>query len=297
MEKAKRNGDAFIKKLVRSVEFAEEHIDEDFSLTQMAREACLSEYHYHRIFLSMTGMTPGLYIRKRRLTRAVHDLLYGATPVIQIAVGAGYDTQESFTRAFKAMFGVAPATLRKKPRDLSCAFQPVLTQEIIGHLSGGGITLEPEFRRGGGFTVAGPGGDFVVGDTPGINALWKVFVEQLENEGLVPEITYGICQSASPETLPQKSLHYMAGYQIDPKCDPPPGMEKIYVPEGEYAVFLHRGHISDFDATVRYIWQCWIPRSGCELADTPDFELYDDRFNPDSLEGEVEIWAPLKSSK
>lgn len=57
--------------------------------------------------------------------------------------------------------------------------------------------------------------------------------------------------------------------------------------------FSHKGPISKLGETVNYIWGIWIPQSGCKLVDAPDFELYDDRFNPETMSGEFEIYVPV----
>ena len=71
------------------------------------------------------------------------------------------------------------------------------------------------------------------------------------------------------------------------------GMDFVDIPASRYAVFTHSGHISDFPKTVYTIWNKYLPDAGLEPAGTPDFELYDRRFDPDTGRGDVEIWIPI----
>jgi AraC family transcriptional regulator len=69
---------------------------------------------------------------------------------------------------------------------------------------------------------------------------------------------------------------------------------RLRIAERRYAVFTHRGHISTIRATCNAIWNDWLPRSGCEVDDAPDFERYDERFDPHTGQGEMEVWIPVK---
>ena len=71
-------------------------------------------------------------------------------------------------------------------------------------------------------------------------------------------------------------------------------MEKHTLPAGTYAVFSHKGHISDFSKTVYSIWNKALVDNDMTPRHAPDFELYDSRFNPDTGRGEVEIWIPVE---
>jgi AraC family transcriptional regulator len=70
-------------------------------------------------------------------------------------------------------------------------------------------------------------------------------------------------------------------------------MVALALPARSYAVFTHAGHISRLHETVKQIWGVWLPASSLRYAHQPDFELYDDRFDPLSGEGEVDIYVPI----
>jgi AraC family transcriptional regulator len=87
---------------------------------------------------------------------------------------------------------------------------------------------------------------------------------------------------------------YVAALPVSQVSDVPEGMVVCNIPKATYALFTHKGAIADIRLTVEYIWGTWVPKSGRELADSPDFELYDERFDPETGTGEVDIYVPVK---
>ena len=73
----------------------------------------------------------------------------------------------------------------------------------------------------------------------------------------------------------------------------PDGMTAVDIPAGRYAVFTHSGNIADFPTTVHAVWNGGLDAAGVSHRPAPDFELYDDRFDPRTGDGDVEIWIPI----
>ena len=101
-----------------AVELIERDLDCELGLEALAERAGVSAFHFHRLFRSLVGEPPATYVRRLRLERAAIALKYSRRPVTDIAFEAGYDTHESFTRAFKARFGTAPRRFRLESRRL-----------------------------------------------------------------------------------------------------------------------------------------------------------------------------------
>lgn len=87
-------------------------LDEALDLTRLAADARLSPLHFHRIFRGLIGETPLELHRRLRLERAAQALLESDLPVTRIALDAGYDSHEAFTRSFRAAYGRAPRDYR-----------------------------------------------------------------------------------------------------------------------------------------------------------------------------------------
>ena len=89
----------------RSVEYIERNLTEPLEIEEIAREAALSPFYYQRIFGALCGMTVGEYIRARRMTLAAQELAGGEAKVIDVALKYGYDSPDSFARAFQRFHG------------------------------------------------------------------------------------------------------------------------------------------------------------------------------------------------
>src|ERR1035437_5936558 len=101
------------ERILRVLTHIQEHLDEALDLEELARVACFSSFHFHRIFAAMTGETLADHVRRLRLERAAMELRSGAKQVIQVALDAGYEAHEAFSRAFKAAYGVSPTEFRR----------------------------------------------------------------------------------------------------------------------------------------------------------------------------------------
>ena len=99
----------YAMRLERVFRWLADHLDDTLDLARLADVAAMSPCHFHRIYHAMHGETAADTVRRLRLHRAAVELIAGELPVARIAARAGYGSQEAFTRAFKAAYGVPPA--------------------------------------------------------------------------------------------------------------------------------------------------------------------------------------------
>jgi len=294
-------------RLLRALGAVEGGPDHCRSVEDMAAAACWSSYHFTRIFAATLGMPPGLYLRRRRLSQAATALITSDQRVIDIALDAGFESQEALTRAFQSMFGLPPARFRRthgapgsaveKQSDgqLQLLSQNPVTRDHLDHLLRGAVVMTPEIRTKEAFTVIGLGAEFVPPETEHLTELWHTFNEKIPAlVGEYPNLAFGVMNSLVRDNPTDDSLHYTAAVKVADDAPVPEGMERIEIPASKYAVFIHKGHVSEFENTLEFIWKTWAAQNGARLANAPDFELYDERFNAETLSGEVEIWIPLK---
>ncbi|MGJ7514495.1 GyrI-like domain-containing protein [Pseudomonas baetica] len=151
---------------------------------------------------------------------------------------------------------------------------------------------EPRFEHGHFLLIAGLGGRFTQQTTAGIPALWEKFIPHIGNiPGQKGEVTYGIC--CNPDG--KGGFEYIAGVQIDKLDDLPDQYRWVEVQPQYYAVFEHKGPLDQLPQTFQYLWHTWLPQSGYEAADAPEFERYSEDFNPNLKTGKLEIWLPIKA--
>lgn len=150
---------------------------------------------------------------------------------------------------------------------------------------------EPRFETGHFLLIAGLGGRFSADTTQDIPKLWDKFIPHIGKvPGQTGDVTYGIC--CNPDG--KGGFEYIAGVEISKLDDLPELYRWIEVQPQHYAVFTHKGALDTLAQTFQYIWKTWLPASGREAADAPEFERYSEDFNPQTGDGVLEIWLPLK---
>ena len=103
----------WIKTINKAIEYMEEHLTEQVTTGEVADHVNLSVFHFHRAFTMFTEMSPADYLRKRRLSQAGAELVNGDEKVIDIALKYGYETPESFSKAFTRFHGISPMQAKK----------------------------------------------------------------------------------------------------------------------------------------------------------------------------------------
>ncbi|MHC8349361.1 GyrI-like domain-containing protein [Pseudomonas sp. RT4P38] len=152
-------------------------------------------------------------------------------------------------------------------------------------------SAKPRFEHGHFLLIAGLGGRFTADTTSAIPELWEKFIPEMGKiPGQKSEVTYGIC--CNPDG--KGGFEYIAGVEIEKLDDLPEKYRWVEVQPQHYAVFEHKGTLEQLPATFQYIWKTWLPQSGRQAADAPEFERYSEDFNPKLNTGVLEIWLPLK---
>ena len=212
-----------------AIEYIEENLDRDIKTGDVAREMAFSMYHFHRIFLAVVGNTVAGYIRRRRLTRAAHELVETEKKIIDIAFDYRFETPESFARAFKRMYGITPRQFRKERPRTYYLDQARIDETTLRHLNGG-ITMKPRIIQKEEFKIVGMR---YFGDNKNneIKLLWEQFVPRIPGiKHQVPgQISYGICYPVE-EQAENHEFEYIASVEVADLKDIPEGMAGRSVP-------------------------------------------------------------------
>lgn len=122
------------KEVEHAINYIEKHLTEELNLHKVSREVGFSQYHFHRLFKHTTGLSIGHYIRIRKLAKAAFFLIETDISILEIAVECGFETQESFTRAFKSVYQFPPGKYRNLMKNMIRSEEKMGSQEIKGWL-------------------------------------------------------------------------------------------------------------------------------------------------------------------
>jgi AraC family transcriptional regulator len=267
--------------------FIESHLGEELTLDQIADVAGISRFHMVRAFAAATGLSVMRYVRARRLSEAAHALAAGAPDILTLALDADYGSHEAFTRAFRDHFGVTPEAVRASKR-----LDQVKLQEPIQMDSTATDRLqEPRFETTRPLLIAGLGERYNHENGAGIPLQWQRFNQSVHDvPGRIGQVAYGVCCNGDDAG----NFDYIAGVEVSDFSDLPRQFVSVRIPEARYAVFAHGEHISTIRRTINAIWNQWLPASGLKVADAPNFERYDEKFDPLTGNGGLEIWVPVR---
>jgi AraC family transcriptional regulator len=297
-----------VRRILKSVEFIESNLvsdleEDQLGVQEIAKMAAFSPWHFQRIFVSVTGETVANYVRKRRLTIALDKLENTREGILDIALACHYESQESFTRAFQLQFGITPGQVRKGGFiPASNTFKARLTSEYLNHLNKEKL-MEPRFANFPEMKVVGYGAKFICIMSPDhnnekiIGPLWDRLLENIHLIGQrTAARTIGCCtplERTGERRNHADECYYVACAEVNNTNEIPDGMEAVVIPAGRYAIFTHRGKLDTLEHTLRFIYGPWLLKSGAQLRDVPDLEIYDDRFNSDSDDSEFDICIPI----
>jgi AraC family transcriptional regulator len=268
--------------------YIESHLAAPLTLDDIAGVAGVSRFHMVRAFASATGSSVMRYVRARRLSKAARALAAGAPDILGLALDADYSSHEAFTRAFRDHFGVTPEAVRAA----TCLDHLKLQEPIVMDSTLLENLKAPRFEISKPLLVAGiaerctheNGG-------AGIPNQWQQFHQKVGDiPDRVGKVAYGVCCNGDDSG----NFDYIAGVEVADFSDLPREFARVRIPEQKYAVFTHSEHISTIRRTVNMIWNHWLPISGMKAADAPSFERYDEKFDPATGNGGLEIWIPVK---
>lgn len=278
--------------LQKAIDFMERHLLEDLTIERIAKEAHASPFHFQRTFSILTDMSVGDYLRKRRLTLAAEELCRTDAKVIDLAMKYGYDTPESFAKAFRRQHGVTPSEARNNQGRLQ-AYNRLVIQVILK----GAEPMKYRIVEKEAFQAVGVRREFSLENEEnlkGIPLMWQEVhrdgtndrIAQLNNgkiEGIL-----GICVSLDD----RQAIDYWVAAAYE--GDVPEGLEQLTIPSSKWGVFEVRGPMPDaMQKAWKQIFSEWFPSSGYKPAGTPELEVYP-WGNPNAADYYSEIWIPLK---
>jgi AraC family transcriptional regulator len=271
--------------------FMEGRFGGEVSLDELSQAAGISRCHFAHVFARATGQSAMRYMRGRRLSEAARVLANGGPDILTIALDFGYGSHEAFTRAFRDQFGITPESVRAQRH-----LENVNLVEAIKMDDGLITTLAPpRFEQGRLLLIAGLGGKYSSDTHQNIPALWQRLQPHLGNvPGQVRArgAAFGVCYNMDDDC----NFDYLAGVEVSRfSSDLPAEFARLRIPSQRYAIFTHREHVSTMHNVAMTIWTKWLPESGYEAVDAPNFEYYGEEFDGRTGMGGFQMWIPIKA--
>lgn len=291
----------WVMAIQQAITYIEKHLMENINYEAVAKQVYMSGYEFHRAFSFLTGMTVTAYIRNRRLSLAGVEIIETDSKITDIALKYGYETPESFTKAFTRFHGVSPKMAREESGKLAL-FNPLVIKISV---EGGNCmdykivqTKQQKF-----LAVVGRFSNDIINDETNheIPDFWdKCMAEKCLAPllGLRPagkRDLYGLC---SPSKAGEESFEYGIGVRIDEATldvDLGELLNKDYriwdVKPGTYVVFDCFGENGDcISDTWAKFYQEFLPQMGYEAAQETDYEIYFEQGRKGLF---CELWIPI----
>ena len=292
--------ETYHRRLRKALDLMVRRIDGPCPVEELAAEAAFSRFHFQRMFRAMTGESVAELVRRLRLERAAFRLRHESVSVIAVALDAGYDSAEAFSRAFRRGCGLSPSQYRKARPAPSFG---TLTAKVRYYPGEDRIEFEPptgevsmevrietideievfRIRHVGPYDEVAPCFERLFA--------WAAAIEA--RAGRVLSLSYD-----NPDEVAPESLRSDACLEIRTDASPPPGISSDSVGGGRYAVHAYRGPYDGISGAYRGLFESWLPGSGEEIDDRPCMELY--RNSPmDTAPADLltELCLPLRAAR
>lgn len=284
-----------LQNMNRAMQYVEEHLTEEIDMNEVSKQAYCSEYHFKRMFSFLAGIPLSEYIRRRRLTMAGLELTQSELRIIDIALKYGYNSPDSFTRAFVTMHGVTPSEARNNGSLLK-AYPRMIFQLTIK----GGSEMNYRFEEQDAFQIVGIMKRVPIkfqGVNPEIVSMLDDlteerirFLKQLSNmkpAGILSAST-NFSEGRMDET---GELDHYIGVATTHAC--PDDLAYLEVPAGTWAVFEAVG---PYPETLQEVWgriySEWFPSTGYQQTVGPEI-LWHENQEMSSPVFRSEIWIPV----
>lgn len=283
----------------KALAYIEEHLTENIDYKEVSKIACCSEYHFKRMFSFLSGIGLSEYIRRRRLTLAALDLKDANMKIIDVAVKYGYDSADSFSRAFHSMHNILPSEARSENAQLKA--YPRMTFQLSIK---GGYEMNYRIIEKGPFKIVGFKKRVPIifnGVNPEIAKMTELLTPEVIKElkalsNVEPTGIISASANFSEGRMEEKGEldHYIG---VATSSDEIAGFDILKIEAYTWAVFESIGPFPD---TLQNVWgriySEWFPSSGYEAVEGPEI-LWNESLDTGNLKYRSEIWIPVKKKE
>ena len=271
------------KDIQYALTYIEANLTRDLEVRDIAKQAYLSPFYFQRIFGALCGISVGEYIRSRRLSLAGEELASSDAKVIDVAAKYGYESPDSFNRAFQRFHGISPSAAKKAGARL-ISFAPVKIKQTLE----GVYMMEYSIVEKPQFTVMGVSRKFH--PETSYQLIPEYWTEMFSQPDFPLMGVYGICID---DNGADGEFDYWIADNYFPWREIPAGCKSMVIPGGTWAVFPC--NIKTLQDTNTRMWQEWLP--SCReyrLSGSYNLEVYGAPCKEDQSETYVELWLPVE---
>ncbi|MEZ9861411.1 AraC family transcriptional regulator [Vibrio splendidus] len=295
-------------RISRVLTYIHSNLSSSLSLEDIATQSCWSRWQLQRVFQAETGLTVANYVRELKLSQAAEHLLDGKDRVIDIALGLGFNSEISFSRSFKQMFGASPSQYRKAGKRVGLR-KPIQVSETASTSEKGALSfVEVRIDERESFLVKG-----MTSEISGLFSLTQDFAQKvpqlwsrLEGEVEIPDdnaLQFIGVVDLTQSCFDGTNIHYWAGVELQEGISIPQlpsiiseRLEVLTVPKQTYAVVKHCGPIENLRHTLSWFVLNWMPSSGYRGVDGYELEVYPFAYQAHASDAEMEYWVPIIKS-
>ncbi|HKV38246.1 MAG TPA: AraC family transcriptional regulator [Blastocatellia bacterium] len=296
-EKTRANSE-YVRRIDRVIDYLRGNLDRQVKLEELAKVACFSEFHFHRIFSAVTGETLNSFTNRLRLERAARLLRYSGQSLTDIALGCGFSSSATFSRAFRSGFDTSPSQFRKSGEIKKSKICKELFQKEDYILP-----MSAEEKRAA-FPVRLV--DFPERQVAYIRvtnafemdrvlAALKTMIEWAKSQNVYTQGTLFGMSVDDPHVTPKHLYRYEVCLASSSPFECIPGMSKLKMPAMRYATTRVSGDLRKVATATDFLFRGWLINSDYELEHAPGLEVFLDKEKAmDWSHFEMELCIPVR---
>ena len=254
----------YMANMQRAVEFINVNVNDELNVDEIARRAYMSKSYFCKIFRVTTGCSVKEYVTAYRLYLAAQDLLFTDKKIIDIALEYGFNSQQTFTKAFAKSYGMPPGSFRSTK-------MPIMPLKQLNLYFDGGINMDSIFENVRfiekeeicimGIEVKI---DYNKSGHNDIGLLWDRWVKEKAYLKIPNPINYPITMGMTENTTKEDTAVYRICMEVDSLDNIPEGFIGKAMPKTTYAVFRLTLEELQSGEFWQYFYKKWLPESGYE---------------------------------
>jgi AraC family transcriptional regulator len=272
----------YTQRIDRVIDYLRENLDRPVKLKDLAKVACFSEFHFHRIFSAVSGETLKSFTNRLRLEKAARLLRYSGEKLTDIALQCGFSSSATFSRAFRAGYGTSPSEFRKSGTIQNSKIRKELhAQDEYGlpmtaaekkaafpvHLVDRPAMEVAYIRVNNAF------------DMPKVLAALKTMIDWAKSQNIFSQGTLFGMTTDDPHVTPKHLYRYEICFASQAPFRLAPGMSKLKMPAMRYSVVKVSGDLHKVATAWDYLYRDWLIHSAFEPEHAPALEIFLDKEN------------------